>query len=274
MNVTVQSVSISGITPPAGAQGSTVPVVISGYGFGAAPQVTVGSAIQVSGATVNGSGDTINANFVVASNAIAGDQTVTVYNTDSGGDSGSCTPPSCPNATYDWTITQVPSYLTVVSDSGAVTPACPAPMVAIADARSMTMQAVDATGDPLTTNATIQESWAPANPTSSCAGYSAGAPSACQATGAFAGEGVGQFTDGMSVATAPGSNPPTFCFPAGTAKLPSGCGFSLTSTWSACGSSGSNQLWVSPRVTHSNSITVDGNSSKWASGTKCSTAGC
>ena len=71
--------TITSISPQTGEQGTAVPVVISGSGFGTSPTVTT-TAGSVSGVTSNGS--TINATFTISSGKATGNYTVVVTNTN------------------------------------------------------------------------------------------------------------------------------------------------------------------------------------------------
>jgi len=73
--------TITSMNPQTGQQGTMVPVVIKGSGFGTNPTLTTtaGSQIQISGKTSNGT--TINAVFTIASSLAPGRYTVVVTNT-------------------------------------------------------------------------------------------------------------------------------------------------------------------------------------------------
>jgi hypothetical protein len=51
-------------------------------------------------------------------------------------------------------------------------------------------------------------------------------------------------------------------------KQSSGCGYAVTSTWSMCSSELSNSIWYSPRITKSNSVSVNGQTHQFAPGTE------
>ncbi len=151
-----------------------------------------------------------------------------------------------------------PDHLSVVVDNEGYPSQCPATGVYL---RQMQMQVVDANNKAVLSEVSIQEAFSPAQPSNSC-GNGSPVPSSCAATGDG---GVGQFIDSMSVSG-------NLC--GSGIKQSSGCGYSLTSTWSTCGSDGSKNLWVSPRVTHSNGAEVDGIWTKWNTGTQCTANGC
>jgi len=157
-------------------------------------------------------------------------------------------------------VTQ-PDHLAVVIDNEGY-PQCSQTQEPIY-LRQMQMQAVDSNKNPVPQDVYIQEAQSPPNPTNSCPSGGSPVPSSCALTGNVG--GVGQFLDSMTVNK-------NLCVAKGS--VPAGCGFSVTSTWSACSSSGTNNLWVSPRVTHSDSVTVDGKSSQWIKGTQCTSSGC
>lgn len=158
---------------------------------------------------------------------------------------------------------QTPSGVSVVTDIGGFPQACPTTGVYV---RQMLMQVIDQNNPPkpiTKSNPSVQEAYNPAQPQSSCPGGGSPTPTSCGPTGPTGPPpctacGPGQFLDTMTVSS-------NFC----GSGIPqaSGCGWSQTSTWSACGNSGSNTIWNSPRSTKSNGVTVNGNSSKWPTGT-------
>ncbi len=81
LNAPVTVLGILSISPATGVIGSTVPVTISGYGFGTAPTVTATGQISVANVQVNPSGTVITANLKISSLASAGHFTVVVTNT-------------------------------------------------------------------------------------------------------------------------------------------------------------------------------------------------
>lgn len=155
-----------------------------------------------------------------------------------------------------------PDHLSVVLDNLGF-PKCGANQESVY-LRQMVMQVVDKTNTAMTENVYVQETQSPAQPQNSC-GNGSPNPSGCGLTGTFPTEGIGQFTDNLTVDQ-------TLCVASG--KYKAGCGFSVTSTWGACNVSGSNSLWISPRITHVDSVTVDGKSTQWIKGTQCNTTGC
>jgi hypothetical protein len=156
---------------------------------------------------------------------------------------------------------QPPDHLVVVVDNEGY-PQCSQNQEPIY-LRQMQMQVVDSNKNPVPQDVYIQEAQSPANPTNSCPNGGSPIRASCALTGNVG--GVGQFLDSMTVYK-------SLCVAKGS--VPAGCGFSVTSTWSACSSSGTNNLWVSPRVTHSDSVTVNGKSSQWNKGTQCTSSGC
>ena len=129
--------------------------------------------------------------------------------------------------------------------------------------RQMQMQVVDPSDKAMGFDVDIVENQNPAQPTNSCPGGRSPVPSSCASTGGAS--PTGQFIDSMTVNK-------NLCVPKGS--VPAGCGFSVTSTWAVCGMWGSNTLWVSPRVTHSDSVKVDGSVTAWPQGTQCNGSGC
>jgi hypothetical protein len=71
---------ITSIRPQTGAIGATVPVTITGSGFGTNPTLTTNGQITVANKQVNGNGTTITANFQISSSASTGKFTVVVTN--------------------------------------------------------------------------------------------------------------------------------------------------------------------------------------------------
>lgn len=152
-----------------------------------------------------------------------------------------------------------PDHVKVVLDQAGFPAACPSTGVYV---RQMVMQVVDSLDVAQTNNPSIKETYNPLHPVNSCGTGSPVAPS-CAATGPGGpfpcpSCGPGQFLDTMAVTQ-------NLC--GSGVSQSSGCGFSHTSTWPACSTSGTNTLWTSPRVTHSNGITVNGNSTTFSPGT-------
>jgi hypothetical protein len=74
--VTPAKPTLTSIVPPSGTQGQTVAVTLNGTNFGSNPQINIGPGVT---ATVNSStATTINASFVIASNASTGNYNVSV----------------------------------------------------------------------------------------------------------------------------------------------------------------------------------------------------
>jgi hypothetical protein len=147
-------------------------------------------------------------------------------------------------------------HLIVVADQQGASASCPATGVQI---RQMQMRVVDVNGNRVPNSPSVAESQNPAQPANSC-GNGSPVPSSCAATASDS-----TFIDSMSVSA-------NLCN-SGINRA-SGCGFTVTSTWSACATTGSNALWVSPRTTKSNLVTVDGNSTSFILGTICNSTGC
>ena len=145
-----------------------------------------------------------------------------------------------------------PDHVSVVVDQQGYPVTCPTTGVYL---RQMQMQVVDVNNLAITTDADIQESFS--NMTTNTCGNGQPVPASCALTGNVG--GVGQFLDSMSVSG-------NLC--GSGISQSSGCGFSLTSTWSACATCGSSTLWSSPRVTHSNGVEVNGSWTRFNAGTQ------
>jgi hypothetical protein len=155
-------------------------------------------------------------------------------------DNGSCTAVVKPGP---------PDHASVVVDNLGFPKDCETTGVFL---RQMQMQLVDKSGTPIITNPSIQENFS--NQTNTTCGNNNPTPSSCAPTG----PAVGQFLDSMSVSN-------DLCNSG--IEQNSGCGFSLTSTWSLCGGS-TGTLWTSPRIVKSNSVSVNGSTSKYDPGTQ------
>jgi hypothetical protein len=160
------------------------------------------------------------------------------------------TPPVFGSASVPCSVGQ-PDHVSVVLDQEGYPASCPATGVYV---RQMQMQVVDIGGNAIAVDAHIQESFSPI--TNTC-GNGQPEPSPCALTGSPF--GTGQFLDTMSVSQ-------NFC--GSGISQSSGCGFSQTSTWKQCQPSGSNTLWTSPRVTHSNGVEVNGSWTQYSAGTQ------
>jgi hypothetical protein len=147
-----------------------------------------------------------------------------------------------------------PDHLSVAVDNEGFPATCPTTGVYL---RQMEMQVVDAQKGAVTNNPAVAESYS--NVTTNTCGNGQPVASSCAEADS------GQFIDSMTVSQ-------NLCNSG--IKQSSGCGYSLTSTWSACGTSGTKTLWVSPRVTLSNSVKVDGSLAQWPKGTQCTSSGC
>jgi hypothetical protein len=144
-----------------------------------------------------------------------------------------------------------PDHVRVITDIVQFPPACPSTGIAV---RQMQMQVVDSGEAAIGNNASIVEAY-DQRPTNTCTGQQIPAASGCAATGDG---GTGQFIDTMVVSL-------DLCN-SGISHT-SSCGFTLTSTWSACSGGHSNQLWQSSRVTHANGVSVEGNTTGYGTGT-------
>jgi hypothetical protein len=133
-----------------------------------------------------------------------------------------------------------PNHIRVLTDNHGFPQACPATGVYV---RQIQAQVVDSSNRPITTNIPIAEAFS--NMSANTCGTGSPVPASCSATAG------GQFIDTMTVSG-------NFC--GSGIQQNSGCGFTHTSTWSACGNGFNNNIWTSPRSTQSNGITVNGNS--------------
>ncbi len=149
-----------------------------------------------------------------------------------------------------------PDHLVVVVDQQGASASCPSPGIQL---RQMKMRVVDVNGTTVPNSPSVAEAQNPSQPANSC-GNGSPLASGCAPTASDS-----TFIDNMAVSG-------DHCN-SGISRS-SGCGFTVTSTWSACATSGSNTLWVSPRTTKSNLVTVDGNSTSFSAGTICNSTGC
>jgi hypothetical protein len=212
---------------------------------------------DLTGFSVNWTG---NSNIVSIPPSNAYDVTVTGTAPGSGAVQANINGPTCGTGAGASITVNGPDHLSVVIDNEGFAQ-CPQNQEALY-LRQVQMQVVDTNNHALGKDVYIQETQSPAQPQNSCPNGGSPVPASCALTGTT---GVGQFLDNMSVNRA-------LCVAQGS--VPAGCGFSVTSTWSACSTSGSNTLWVSPRVTHSDSVTLDGRLPKWPGNTQCNSTGC
>jgi hypothetical protein len=146
-----------------------------------------------------------------------------------------------------------PDHVSVLGDQAGYPQACPTTGVWV---RQMQMQIVTANGTAYTSNLSISEAYS--NLTTNTCGN--GQPVASSRATTVNG---GEFLETMAVAGSSGN----FCGPYSPAiTQSSGCGFSLTSTWSACSLGYSNSLWTSTRGTYSNSVAVNGTTTLYTVG--------
>ena len=168
--------------------------------------------------------------------------------------------PACPlrqqTATGSDTVIGPPDHLVVVADQQGASANCPSTGVQL---RQMQMRVVDVNGKTVPNSPSVVEAQNPSQPANSC-GTGSPVAAGCAPTASDA-----TFIDNMTVSQ-------NLCNSG--VNRSSGCGFTVTSTWSACATSGSNTLWVSPRTTKSNLVTVDGNSTSFSVGTICNSTGC
>lgn len=147
------------------------------------------------------------------------------------------------------------THVSVLKDSTGYPAACgTGPAVWV---RQTQVQLVTGSDVPITTSQPVAESFSGMTSNTCTPNYGQPVPSACAATSS------GVFLDTQSVAGIP-NNPSGFC----VSETPAGCGFSLTSTWAACGSGLANNIWTSPRVVHNNSNTMNGNTTGFPTGTQ------
>ena len=168
--------------------------------------------------------------------------------------------PACPlrqqTATGSDTVIGPPDHLVVVADQQGASANCPSTGVQL---RQMQMRVVDVNGKTVPNSPSVVEAQNPSQAANSC-GTGSPVAAGCAPTASDA-----TFIDNMTVSQ-------NLCNSG--VNRSSGCGFTVTSTWSACATSGSNTLWVSPRTTKSNLVTVDGNSTSFSVGTICNSTGC
>ncbi|KAA6462098.1 hypothetical protein DYQ86_10795 [Acidobacteria bacterium AB60] len=145
-----------------------------------------------------------------------------------------------------------PDHVSVVLDNQGYPSACPTTGIYV---RQMQMQVADVKNSPVTADVHIQEILV--DQTTNTCGNGSPSGSSCSLTGG--GFGVGQFLDTMAVSG-------NFC--GSGISQSSGCGFNLTSTWSVCGGDGTERVWTSPRVTHSNGVEVNNSWSSFSQGSQ------
>ena len=145
-------------------------------------------------------------------------------------------------------VTGPPDHVKVIVDNLGFPAQCPSTGIFV---RQMQMQVVDSNNNAVKSAFSIQESFS--NLSANTCGNGNPAPSSCAAA-----DTGGKFLDTMAVSS-------NLCN-SGISQS-SGCGFSLTSTWSICSGSTNNTIWTSPRDVRSNSISVNGQSTKYNAGT-------
>jgi hypothetical protein len=157
-------------------------------------------------------------------------------------------------ATNPAKVTPPPDHVSVHSDQEGYPSQCPTTGVMI---RQMQLQIVDSSNAPVVTTAPLVEQYQ--NLSQNSCGNGQPVPVACAAA-----DPGGTFVDTLAVGVGPKAN--GYC----SVGIPpqSGCGYSQTSVWSMCGGGFSNTIWNSPRVTLSNSITVNGSSATFPTNTQ------
>lgn len=143
-----------------------------------------------------------------------------------------------------------PDHVAVIVDNGGFPSDCPTTGIYV---RQMQMQVVDTNGTPIGTIFSTKEAFSPNNILNTC-GNGLPVPSSCAAEDAG-----GSFIDTMDVSG-------NFC--TSGIKQSSGCGYSLTSTWSMCSNGFTNNIWTSPRTTLSNTVEVNGSQTSFKKGTQ------
>jgi hypothetical protein len=149
-----------------------------------------------------------------------------------------------------------PDHVVILNDSNGPPGLCPTkPWV-----RQMTVQLMDINSHNVQINYYTAESFNPAAPINSCPGNATPTPSACGlTTTGYCPTCTGAWTDTLSVTN-------NYC--GTTIPQTPACGYSETSTWAMCSDGLKNNVWTSPRVTLSNGITANGNSTHFNTGTQ------
>lgn len=154
------------------------------------------------------------------------------------------------------TLKKVPDHVSTLADQQGLPSSCPNGYNAVWW-RQMQLQIVDTNNKPVKTNLSVQEQFS--NQTANtCPGGALPIQASCQPT-----INGGTWVDTMTVSSAGGLG----CS-AGITDYGDACGYSHTSTWSACSNGLTNNLWTSPRNTSSDSVTVNGNLAGWPLGTQ------
>jgi hypothetical protein len=147
------------------------------------------------------------------------------------------------------TVNPGPDHVKLLVDNLGFPSACPTTGIYV---RQMKMQVVDVNGTAVTNIYSIAESYQ--SLTTNTCGNGQPVATSCRVE-----DSGGQFLDTMSVSD-------NLCN-SGISQS-SGCGYSLTSIWAVCSNGLTNTLWTSPRITHSNSDSVNGSTSQYAVGTE------
>ena len=162
---------------------------------------------------------------------------------------GACVDQGSPSPLSTTVTVTGPDHVKVISDSGGFAPQCPSTGLWY---RLLTVQLVDASGNNINDNLSVAEGYT--NLTTNTCGNGTPVPSSCAPT-----VSGGQWTDGMAVSG-------NLC--GSGISQSSGCGYSLTSTWSMCSNHFSNSPFSYNGVTLSNSVSVNGNTSFYSPGTQ------
>jgi len=147
------------------------------------------------------------------------------------------------------TVNPGPDHVKLLVDNLGFPSACPSTGIYV---RQMQMQVVDVNGTAVTNIYSIAESYQ--SLTTNTCGNGQPVATSCRVE-----DSGGKFLDTMSVSD-------NLCN-SGISQS-SGCGYSLTSIWAVCSNGLTNTLWNSPRVTHSNSDSVNGSTSQYSVGTQ------
>jgi hypothetical protein len=145
-------------------------------------------------------------------------------------------------------VAKAPHHVRVVQDQAGYPQSCPSTGVYL---RQIQVQVVDANNSNVTKGLSVAESYS--NLSSNSCGNGSPSPSSCAAA-----DSGGKFLDSMAVTS-------NLCN--SSIQQSSGCGFTLTSTWSICSGTTHNAIWTSSRETRSNNVKVNGSSSVYSSGT-------
>ncbi len=151
-----------------------------------------------------------------------------------------------------------PDHVKVIRDNMGFPTSCPNTGIYL---RQILVQIVNKYNVDVTSNISVEESFT--NLTQNTCGNGVPQPEPCQPTGGGR-FGPGQFLDSMAVAGNDGTEQ-SLC--TSGINRDSGCGYTVTSTWSVCGGGARKAIWKYNGETRSNIVRVDGKAGRIADGT-------